>query len=77
MRDYFYSSNGKRLMCDTRFVPFPLGGNNYETAVFRVTKYGFIQKSFEPIEIATSDNEQDAKKTHADIISKWSMNSVY
>lgn len=77
LRDYFYSSNGKRLMCDTRFVPFPLGGNNYETAVFRATKNGCIQKPFEPVEIVTSDDGKDAIKTHAGMISKWSTNAVY
>lgn len=77
LRDYFYSSNGKRLMCDTRFVPFPLGGNNYETAVFRATKKGSIQKPSDPIEIVTSDSENEAKKTHVDIINKWSTNAVY
>lgn len=77
LRDYFYSYDGKRLMCDTRFVPFPIGRNNYETAVFRATKNGCIQKPSEPVEIVTSGNEPDAIETHANMVSKWSKNNIY
>lgn len=75
-RDYLYSANGIRILCDTRYVPFPIGRNNYETAVFKSDKHGNIKKPGEPLEIITADDEASAIKNHSKMIEKWASEAV-
>lgn len=59
------------LVIDTRYVPFPLGRDNWETAVFTVDKSFSFGRGTKMIEATTSATKEEADVTHTAMINKY------
>ena len=64
-------SHGNYIV-DTRYVPFPMGRDDYETAVFKTdSKFNLLGKSTKMIEEHHSATQEEADRIHAEMINKY------
>ena len=71
-RTIITTANGKHVCVDTRYVPFPLGNNCYETQVFRCNTNGNVVNYINAIDSVTYGNDKIAADIgHANMINKW------
>ena len=69
-RDIIETANGKRVLIDTRYVPWPLG-RGYETMVFPCTVNGKPNYKKE-LDVQTyGNNKVAADEGHTDLVNKW------
>lgn len=64
------TANGKHVLIDTRYVPFPLGRNNYETSVARCNTNGKVHH-WKELDVLTATEKETADMNHAAMINKW------
>ena len=72
-RDIIVTRNGKTVMVDTSYVPWPLG-HGYETQVFHCSASGNITKgnAVKPLdEKQYGESKTAADKGHAKMVNKW------
>ena len=65
-RDEVVTRNGKRVVIDTRYVPYPLG-RGYESMVFRAAE----KKGKALDEKHYGESKEAADTGHAKLINKW------
>lgn len=71
-RDVVTTANGKHVCIDTRYVPFPLGNNCYETGVFRCNTNGNVTNYLHTLDEATYGADKNAADIgHAAMVNKW------
>ena len=69
-RDEITTANGKRVLVDTQYVPFPFG-YGYETMVFRVRKDGSLD-AMNPLDKRSyGEDKESAEAWHTEYINKY------
>ena len=66
-------SNGKYVLIDTRFVPYPLGANVYESIVLSCDKAGRITNRGKEIDCLYSREKEMAIQNHLSLLNKYSV----
>ena len=73
MRDVVTTRNGKHVLIDTRYVPFPIG-NGFETGVYQCNAKGTVVNYKKELDGNRYKNDDLAEVGHREMINKWSEN---
>ncbi len=70
-RDVIVTRNGKHVVVDTRYVPWPTG-RGYETQVFRCNSNGTVTNYIKELDCKSyGENKKAADAGHTKMVNKW------
>lgn len=65
------TATGNYVAVCTDYVPFPLGRNKFETAVYKCRRNGLINKAFIELDLLIGASETEARANHSTMVRKW------